>query len=284
MIEPELHGSALRDEILHSPLQAGRAQVWRLGQSGVVARFASARVLFDAYLSNHGEAVLGAPFDHRRMTRSPLDPVDLDFLDVILCSHDHLDHLDPPTLRTLARQNPTAVVAAPATAAAQLRELGWEADRIIAATHGTVEEVGGLRLEAFAVPHDEFDADADGNFPYLGWIVDDGAIRIAHLGDARAHDSVTAALAATPVDLLAAPINGRDERRAEMGFAGNMSAEEAVETARVSNARLTLPMHYDMFSQNVDDRALGRFIEAASLAGVSVQVLPVGRALTLGDS
>ena len=38
-------------------------------------------------------------------------------------------------------------------------------------------------------------------------------------------------LAALHPDLLCLPINGRDETRAAMGFAGNMTAEEAVELA-----------------------------------------------------
>ncbi|WBU37511.1 MBL fold metallo-hydrolase [Homoserinibacter sp. YIM 151385] len=282
LIEPELQGAALAAEIRDARPEPGTAALWRLGQSGIVVRFPAAAVAIDLYLGNHGEAVLGEPFDHRRMTRSPVDPVDLDALDVVICSHEHLDHLDPPTMRTLARENPRAVVVAPRACQALLEELGW-AGRIVLADDGWVAEVAGLRVEAFAVPHDEFDAGEDGH-PYLGFIVGDGRLRVGHLGDARAHRRVTAALAADPVDLLAAPINGRDDARKAMGFAGNMSAAEAVETADDAGARLTLPMHYDMFQQNVDAGALDAFVAAAESRALPFRVLPVGRRLELRSS
>lgn len=281
MIEPELAGSALATEIRSGVRHRGAAAVWRLGQSGLAVRFAESTVLFDPYLSNHCEAVLAAPFDHRRLTRSPLDPVELDMLDLIVCSHDHLDHLDPPTMRTLARQNPEARVAAPRTCAAILASLGWHSERIGVFDDGVTQKIGGVRVTAFAVPHDEFDQSAEGH-PYLGWMVEDAAVRVAHLGDARSHERIIAALIERPVDLLAVPINGRDDARAAMGFAGNMSAAEAVDLALAVGARLTVPMHYDMFAQNVDPGAIERFADLARRARLPHVVLPVGRRLLVG--
>ena len=276
MIEPELAGAALADDLRSAHPREGEASVWRLGQSGIVVKLAGATVLIDAYLSNHCEALLGEPFDHRRMTRSPLDPVDLDLLDLIICSHDHLDHLDPPTLRTLARQNPRAKVAAPRAAVATLEQLGWSPDRIIACDDGAEVDMGALRIASFAVPHDEFDEGPDG-YPYLGWIIEGSGVRVAHLGDARSHPRVTAVLARASVDLLAVPINGRSAERAAMGFAGNMNAAEAVELGMASGAAEVLPMHYDMFEQNVDPDALTRFVQTADAARLASVVLPVGR-------
>lgn len=276
MIEPELGGAALAADIHSARAEVGEAALWRLGQSGMVVRYPTGTVLIDPYLSNHCEAVLAEPFDHRRLTRSPLDPVDLDMIDLVVCSHDHLDHLDPPTLRALARQNPGAQIAAPRSAVSTLRDLGWSTDRIVACDDGTDLRVGELRVQSFAVPHDDFDEGDDG-FPYLGWIVGDEHTRVAHLGDARAHERIVRMLAVAPVDLLAVPINGRSEERAAMGFAGNMDALEAVELAGASRASVTLPMHYDMFAQNVDADALATFTRAAADAGLAHVVLPVGR-------
>lgn len=276
MIEPELAGAALADDIRAARPRVGEAFIWRLGQSGIVMKFAGGTVLIDAYLSNHCEAVLGEPFDHRRLTRSPLDPVDLDVVDLVICSHDHLDHLDPPTLRTFARQNPGAKVAVPRAAVSTLEQLGWSPARVIACDDGTAVDLVGLRIASFAVPHDDFDEDPDGH-PYLGWTIESGGVRIGHLGDARSHPRVIAALAEASVDLLAVPINGRSAQRAAMGFAGNMNAAEAVDLGLASGAGLVLPMHYDMFAQNIDPDALAVFVEAAQTAGLPTVVLPVGR-------
>lgn len=280
MIEPERIGRELAAGIRDVRPDAGTAIVWRLGQSGLLIRFPGATVLIDPYLSNHCEAVLGAPFDHRRMTRSPLDPVDLESVDLVICSHDHLDHLDPPTIRTLARQNPATRIAVPRVGVATVEQLGWAPERIIPSDDGSVVEVAELRLRSFAVPHDDFDLGPLGH-PYLGWLVGDGHVTVAHLGDARSHPRIAAALASATVDLLAVPINGRSPARAAMGFAGNMDAEEAVRLAETAGVRRTLPMHYDMFAQNVDPDALARFESAALVAGLAAVVLPVGRAFAV---
>jgi len=280
MIEPEVSGPTLAAEIRAGGSGPLATSLWRLGQSGVVLRFPGATVVIDAYLSNHCEAVLGDPFDHRRLTRSPLDPVDLDTLTLVICSHDHLDHLDPPTVRTLARNNPVASVAAPRAAASTLRELGWADERVLTFDDGVVVETGGLRVSAFAVPHDEFDEGIDGH-PYLGWVVSDGHTSVAHLGDARSHPRVVAALRAASVDVLLVPINGRSRERAAMGFAGNLDAVEAVQLGLNAGAALTVPMHYDMFAQNIDPGALDTFESAAAAAGLVSVVLPVGRRLEI---
>ncbi|WP_022894770.1 MBL fold metallo-hydrolase [Agromyces subbeticus] len=283
MIEPEVAGAALVAQIREARPSEGSAVVWRLGQSGLLVRFPSATVLVDPYLSNHCEAVRGEPFDHRRLTRAPLDPVDLDRLDLVICSHDHLDHLDPPTIRSLAKQSPDAMIAAPRSCAELISELGWAPERIMSCDDGTIAKVAGLQLRSFAVPHDEFDEATLGH-PYLGWFVGDGKVTLAHLGDARSHPRIVSALASASVDLLAVPINGSSPERAAMGFAGNMNAEEAVRLAQSSAVRLTLPMHYDMFAQNIDPDALGRFEAAAGAADVPVVTLPVGRAFTVEEA
>lgn len=280
LIEPELAGATLVANFDDMRPKRGEAVGWRLGQSGVVLKFPDATVLVDAYLSNHCEAALAAPFDHRRMTRSPLDPVELDQIDLVVCSHSHLDHLDPPTMRTLARENPEAKAAAPRDCLPLLRELGWADDHLLAFDDGTALHVGELRVESFAVPHDEFDKGPDGH-PYLGWILDDGAVRIAHLGDARVHPRIKEALSNETVDLLLVPINGRSPERAAMGFAGNMNAAEAVELARSCGAALTIPMHYDMFRQNVDGGALEAFAAEAGRRGIAFVTIPVGRPVTI---
>ena len=113
MIEPTRIGAALLQAVDRHPVPVGSVAVWPLGQSGLLLRFPSARVYVDLYLSNHCEAVLARPFDHRRTTRAPMDPAEIRDADVVICTHDHLDHLDVPTMRTLASASPDAVVVAP---------------------------------------------------------------------------------------------------------------------------------------------------------------------------
>jgi L-ascorbate metabolism protein UlaG (beta-lactamase superfamily) len=237
--------------------------VWPLGQSGLLLRFPGRKVYVDLYLSNHCEAVLSHPFDHRRMSRAPLDPAEITDADVVICSHEHLDHLDVPTIRTLARSSPQAVVVAPEACRQILLDLGWAAERIRTTRGDETIEVASLAIRAFPVPHDDYDVDPPRGHRFQGYCVSDGRVSVAHVGDARADEALGELLSAMAPDLLCLPVNGRDEHRRAMGFAGNMNADEAYALALEAGARFVLPMHYDMFAQNVDLDALGRFMRAA---------------------
>ena len=261
MLEPVARGADLLD-VMMSQVPAAAVGVWPLGQSGMVLRFADATVLVDAYLSNHCEAVLARPFDHRRLTAAPFDPAQFTFADVIACSHDHLDHLDVPTIRSLADASPNAVLLVPLHAVPTVLALDWPADRVIGTRAGDVMTIAGLTITAFAVPHETYDEDPVTGNPYQGYCFATADISVAHVGDSRADDALCSVLAELHPDLLCLPINGRDETRAAMGFAGNMTAEEAVELAAGAGATQVLPMHDDMFAQNIDDDARSRFVVA----------------------
>ena len=263
MIEPKRSGAALM-AAMDQPVIPGAASVWPLGQSGVLLRFPERKVYIDLYLSNHCEAVLGAPFDHRRLSRAPLDPAEINDADVVICSHEHLDHLDVPTLRTLARSSPQATVVAPESCRDLLRNLGWENPRILGTKGDETLDVASLSIQAFPVAHDEYLRDPVLGHHFQGYVVSDGQVTMAHVGDARADDLLTNRLAAAAPDLLCLPINGRDESRRAMGFAGNMNSEEAFELARQTGVRQVLPMHDDMFAQNIDADARARFVRAAA--------------------
>jgi len=61
-----------------------------------------------------------------------------------------------------------------------------------------------------------------------------------------------------------------------MGFAGNVNAEEAVEFTVAAGVQRVLPMHDDMFAQNIDPNARARFFKAAAAADIEVVCPPVG--------
>ena len=273
MIEPKRSGAALM-AAMDEPVGAGTASIWPLGQSGLLVRFPQHKVYIDLYLSNHCEAVLGAPFDHRRLSRAPLDPAEIFDADVVICTHEHLDHLDVPTLRTLARSSPQATVVAPEACRDLLRELGWEDHRIRGTKGDERLQVASLNIQAFPVAHDDYLRDPELGHHFQGYAVSDGRICVAHVGDARADDLLTSRISDLSPDLLCLPVNGRDEGRRAMGFAGNMTAEEAFELARRAGVSHVLPMHDDMFAQNIDADARARFMASAALGDGPAVVRP----------
>ena len=61
--------------------------VWWLGQAGFVLRGAAATVVIDPFVTDFGS--FGRLYD------PPLEPEDLDKVDLLLGTHDHADHIDP---------------------------------------------------------------------------------------------------------------------------------------------------------------------------------------------
>lgn len=278
MHEPVAIGADLLTAL--APAPAAGMRLIRLGQAGFALRTPTATVVIDLYLSNHCEAVLPRPFDHRRATRAPLDPAEIVDADLVLCTHDHLDHFDPPTLRSLRDASPRATLVLPHAAVPAAHDLDWPADRIIGLDAGEGATVAGVEIRAFAVAHDEVEF-VDGHDRFLGFALTAGGVTVAHVGDARATPDLAAALRATGCDLALLPINGRSPERAALGFAGNMNAEEAVALAHEAGVPRVVAMHYDMFPQNTDLEAVAAFEAAAARAGLPVDVLPVGAPLDL---
>lgn len=278
MDEPAVLGGTLRSAIAPAPLAGARA--YRLGQAGVVARFPEATVYLDLYLSNHCEAVLPRPFDHRRATRAPLDPAEIVDADLILCTHDHLDHFDVPTLRSLRDASPRAVLVLPHAAATLAADLDWPSERIIPMDAGDRVTVAGVTIDAFAVAHDEPET-VLGHDRFLGFAVRSGGVTIVHVGDARATPELVDAVRQADGDVVFLPINGRSPQRAALGFAGNMSAVEAVELAIAAGAAHVVPMHYDMFPQNTDTDAVAVFESTAGRHGLSVEVVRIGEPIVV---
>ena len=73
--------------------------LWWLGQSGFLLKRGGRFLLVDPYLSDSlTRSTPATETPHVRMTRRVVAPERLDFVDVVLATHGHTDHLDPETL------------------------------------------------------------------------------------------------------------------------------------------------------------------------------------------
>ncbi|MEJ9080126.1 MBL fold metallo-hydrolase [Gordonia malaquae] len=106
---------------------SGLTITW-LGHATAVVDIDGVRVLLDPVLSDRcSPSQLIGP---KRMHRVPVTAAELPQVDVVLLSHDHYDHLDYPTIRTIAAAQPHARFVAPIGVDAHLRSWGVSADRI----------------------------------------------------------------------------------------------------------------------------------------------------------
>jgi L-ascorbate 6-phosphate lactonase len=234
-------------------LTAGASSVgmlW-LGQSGVALRLAGRTVLIDPFLSPHPDRLVPPPFA----------AADAHGVDLVLVTHDHLDHLDEDALPVLAAASPTATVVVPTELVERVAHLGVERKRIAGVDAPGTVELGGLTIHGVPACHGEKPSDAYRLGPFRGYVVAAPGLRVYHAGDTIPFDGLVERLRGIGVDLALLPINGRDAEREALGIVGNLDAREAAELAAAIDASAVVPLHWDMFAANLGDPA--RLVRAA---------------------
>jgi L-ascorbate metabolism protein UlaG (beta-lactamase superfamily) len=233
------------------PSAAG-THVWWLGQSGFLIAHAGRHLLVDPYLSDSlTEKYEGTGTPHVRMRPHVVGPEQLAFADVVLSTHGHGDHLDGATLRAIG-----APVIAPARIVALARERsGGEVTPI---TEGETIEVAGFRVQAVPAEHPGEHC--------IGYVIEAGGRRLYHSGDTTWVDP-----GVRGVDLAFVPINGR---------LGNLDGPEAARLARLVEAALAVPCHFEMFEFNTASPDV--FVAECERLGQPYRVLQQGERFTLG--
>ena len=227
--------------------ELGRSSValsW-LGQASFALRLGGATVLVDPFLSPHPERVVPAPFAAE----------DARGVDLVLITHDHLDHLDDDAISAIAAASPSAVVVAPEDVVERVVELGVEESRVRGLAAEGHTTLGVLTVDAVPASHGVGMEDAYRLGPFLGYVVGAGGVRVYHAGDTIPVDGLAESLRKLRPHLALLPINGRDAERETEGIVGNMDAREAARLADDIGADAAIPMHWDMFAGNPGDPA-----------------------------
>ena len=203
-------------------------KVMRLGQAGLLFDTGKTKALIDPYFTDSAYEVSGV---HRRI---PVPPFVWDIKpDVVLFTHDHIDHYDPETARRFVNENTNVTVISPRSVWEKVKETGGENNYVLVSpgvvwTQGdmTVFTVGAAHSDPFAV----------------GYVLAAEEKRIYVTGDTLF--SLGISLPFESVDHIFLPINGRGN---------NMNATDAARLARHVNAKTATPVHYGMLD-DIDPR------------------------------
>ena len=216
------------------------------------------------------------------ITQPPLKPQDVDHADLVLCTHDHADHIDPDGIPVIAKCSPRARFVVPRCALETMLRLGVSRERIH--TLAGDDQLSLDDLEVYAVPamHERFDRDPENGFPYLSYILKLEGLSLFHAGDTIPYDGQIERVAAHRIDLAFVPINGRDDFRHSLAFEGNFTCDEAVAFATAVRAGLTIPMHYDKFTLNTAD--VNEFRRLAQRRGLPHRVMQAGESFVFPES
>jgi len=238
--------SAVAEAARTTRVADGQVALTWLGQAGFLVGGRHGVVAVDPYLSDHPQ----------RLIPPPLRPADLSFVDAVLCTHEHLDHLDLPTVTALVATAPQVRVVVPAPIVDQVVAAGVPERAVLPAVPGTPIPLPSATVHPVPARHGVDVADAydfgpvDGEYRYLGYVLDVGGMRVFHAGDTLWYDGMPERLRALGVEVALLPINGRDPVREAANVVGNLDHREAALLAAAAGARVVVPMHYELMRDN----------------------------------
>ncbi len=200
-----------------------------LAQAGLLFENGNITVMVDPYFSNSVAAITPQntrriPFDEKFASVTP---------DVLLITHDHLDHLDPETVEPMLKNATKPItVMAPEKAYARISAIGGMHNYVMMNPH-TVWSERGMTFYAVHAEHSDRTA--------VGYILDDGERTYYVSGDTLFNYDVideVLELVEDGVDFAFLPINGRGN---------NMNAKDASDFAFEIDAKTAIPVHYGLF-------------------------------------
>lgn len=216
--------------------------VWYLGATGFVVRTEATTVYVDPYFGIGGHRP-----DAVRMCPVPMDPTDTTRCDAVLVTHEHADHMHPPSYAPLLAGSDAALYA-PETCLADPDyegDLQIAPDRRTAVSPGDSFEVGDLTVRVL----DSVDPDAAEPVSYL---FEHPVGTFYHGGDTKDGDHLAAVGERFDVTLAALALGtvGQFTRPGESSarpVRWYMDGDEMVEAATALRADRLVPTHYDLW-------------------------------------
>ena len=198
-------------------MSANTLNITWLTQGGFLFEQDSYRLVIDPYLSDAAEQRLG-------WTRLVQPPLGVDELNpsAVLCTHDHMDHLDPIAVPLVMEQYPDCTLLGPASVVKLARELGVEASRTARLDCGQTKELGPFKATATPASHSDPDA--------VGFLISTSDYDIYISGDSRYSPELADEIASAcseRLDLALVCINGRYEQHDLPGSLATGSATAA---------------------------------------------------------
>lgn len=192
-----------------------------LGQSGYILTDGITTLCMDPYLSDVVNRIANRP-----RTRTVLiNPEELK-ADAVICTHNHLDHLDPDAIPHMDKK---MTFYAPTDCEQALKDMGVILYK--AFDEGACCKIGNFEINAVFADH---------TVPAVGVLVKYGDTSLYFSGDTYYSER----LENIKCDIMFICINGR---------LGNMDVKDAVKLANIIKPVTAVPNHYDMFESNSED-------------------------------
>ncbi|EXG79476.1 MBL fold metallo-hydrolase [Cryptosporangium arvum] len=256
------------------PASTGLRTTW-LGHATVLLEIEGRRVLFDPVWSERcSPSSLAGP---RRLHPVPLDLAALPAVDAVVISHDHYDHLDETSIRTLTRLQ-EAPFLVPLGVGAHLERWGVPGDRIVELDWDETATIAGLGFTATAARHFSGRLRSDNATLWASWVVAGVDRKVFYTGDSGYFEGYeTIGAAHGPFDLTLVQIGAYAPYWPDI----HMTPEEGVAAHVAVNGGLLVPVHWGTFNLALHDwsEPVERLLTEAEECGVLVAVPRPGEAV-----
>ena len=198
-----------------------------LGQAGYKIITDGTTLLIDPYFSDSAASIAC----HRRQ---PVDRSVWDIKpDIILITHDHIDHNDSETLPHFINENTSATVLSPHSVRLKLLEYNGS-HNLVEVSEGVVWTHKNTVIKTVSAKHSD---------PFaVGYIIESEGKCVYITGDTLYCPKLLSDI--KNIDVVILPINGRGN---------NMNSADASKFAESVGANLAIPMHFGMLD-NVDPK------------------------------
>ncbi len=201
-----------------------------LGQAGLLFEKNGFKIMIDPYLSNSV-----AKINSKNIRRVPVDESFFEIEpDVMIFTHDHLDHYDPETVKRFITDGSGITALSPKSVWDKVRLFGGDNNYVLF-NRGTTWTENGIRFTAVKAEHSDPTP--------IGVIIDDGDKKYYVTGDTLYNEEIFEDI---PNDIYALflPING---------VGNNMNTTDAADFARRVAPEKVVPIHIGMFDELTAD-------------------------------
>lgn len=225
----------LAQTVAQREVDPGTLAMYWLCQSGFLFKTASQELVYvDPYFSDVVERLAG----FKRMMTCPLAAEDAK-ADLVVCTHEHADHMDTDALPILAKHPETHFVG-PVECMKEFASLGIATHRCHLLEEGKSVTVGSVEVHGVYADHGDLAPDA------LGVVLNFDGIKVYHTGDTAYRPEEFRPAIAMRSDILLPCVNGRY---------GNMDEREAALLTSLISPKIVVPTHFGMFVEQNGDAA-----------------------------
>ena len=207
-----------------------------LCQGGFLIEAEGKRIVVDPYMSN----LLYEKGKDEAMNRMMPNPIPYEELnpDLVCFTHDHADHYDPESVRSIIEVYPECKCLGPTSTLNHFIKDGYNKSNFTKLDVGESTKLDNI--EIIAVPAYHSDPLA------VGYIFKACGKTIYISGDSIYNTSMASAIknAGGQIDIMCICINGK---------LGNMPWEESVKVVSEVKPKFVYPMHYGLFARNTED-------------------------------